>query len=338
MSSKKHEGKVLSFPKQPSSDGNPVLQNRQSLSSDDIQWGFPFDVPCLGSGSPGAEEQCRFIHRIAPTHATVNLSGPKGSGRSAIAFLMHEQSPNNSKSFWEIDFSDAETAFLQIADPIKMDDWIQSFAGGTLYLSHFDHCGLESQTLLLNLLRHLESRRVIQQHGKTRILIGSESSLDTLYAEDQIKPELFHLLSVVELVLAPLHGRIADILSIAENFLTRESASNEAHELGFSFSDAALEALLTYHWPHNAMELLQTLKTTVNRLKIDGRSLIEAKDIRPLLSQSAPSQGQPEKLKDAVRRFERAQIQRAIAEHQGSKEEAAEALGLSLASLYRKLA
>lgn len=325
---------MINFPQQQEKASQTQANASQETAAQDIQFGFPFAIPCIGSGSSYAQAQCQLIHRLAPSSTTIGLSGPSGSGKSSIAFLIHEQSPQNEKCFWEIDFSNSSDPFLDLQNPVALEHWIQSFAGGTLFLSHVECCKQDQQTVLLNLTKLLNSRRIKREFGATRFILGSEKSFDSLYTDGEIKAELFHTLQMVEVELSPLRGRISDILNIAEGFLAKASSE----DAGYSFSSPALEQLLTYSWPENAEELLKVLNSATGCLKIDGRTTIEASDIEKQLTESTAPAAKTVKLKDAVRRFERKQIQQAIAQHQGSKEDAAEALGLSLASLYRKLA
>ncbi|MDX2014468.1 MAG: sigma 54-interacting transcriptional regulator [Myxococcaceae bacterium] len=286
--------------------------------------------------------------RVAPTTSTVLLTGPSGSGKEAIARLVHQASRRARGPFVAVNcgaipgelaeselfghekgaFTGAHTAHAGVFE--RAD-------GGTLFL---DEVGELPLALQVKLLRVLEERLVTRLGGATpvavdvRLLAATNRGLEGAVQQGSFREDLFYRLNVVRLALAPLHERPDDILPLARRFLVRHAAA-----LGRApppLSQAAERALCAYPWPGNARQLGNALERALV-LKVDDGPL-DVGDLPPevvVSRQAAPRANAT--LGELIAALEREHIVRAMKRFRGVKAQAAEALGISRPTLDRKL-
>ena len=286
--------------------------------------------------------------RVAPSTSSVLLSGPSGSGKEAVARLLHQSSRRARGPFVAINcgaipgelaeselfghergaFTGAHAAHAGVFE--RAD-------GGTLFL---DEVGELPLSLQVKLLRVVEERLVTRLGGGTpvavdvRLLAATNRDLEAAVQQGTFREDLFYRLNVVRLVLAPLHERPDDILPLARRFLARHAAA-----LGRpapAFSEAAERALRAYPWPGNARQLGNALERALV-LKVDEGPL-DVGDLPPEVVVSRQATPRPNAtLAELVAALEREQIVRAMKRFRGVKVQAAEALGISRPTLDRKL-
>lgn len=208
--------------------------------------------------------------------------------------------------------------------------------GGTLVLEEVEALTVEAQT---SLLRVIETQHLIRQGGQrvvgvdVRIIATSNTDLGRAVAERRLRPELHYRLSVLTIEIPPLRARGDDVLLLLDQIL-----AVMARRLGRQvlFAPEALSALRAYPWPGNVRELETALERT---LHLSEKSVLGLADLPTPIAQTLPSVGgaAPARLYDRHAAAEREAILRVGREAAGHLGHVAERLGISRATLWRKM-
>jgi DNA-binding NtrC family response regulator len=286
---------------------------------------------------------CRQIAQVAPMSSHVLITGETGTGKELAARAIHADSARQGQPFVAINcgaipeglfesvlFGHARGAFTSAvhANP----GLIASADRGTLFLDEVAEMPLHLQ---VKLLRFIEEKEVWAV-GRTRsvrvdcrIVASTNRDLRRELAAGRFRDDLFYRLRVVHLRVPPLRERRDDIPLLVEHFIHGLNG-----KLGTRFGaidGAALHALIEHDWPGNVRELLHVVESAM--ISSAGKDTITLDDLP--VDIAAPAS--PRSLKEAAREFERQRIRDVLASTGFDKKEAARRLGLSLASLYRKL-
>lgn len=259
----------------------------------------------------GASQAMQLVIRAIREHAEgplpVFVRGENGTGMRSVARALHRLGPLASAPFTELDCA----ALVGPFDP-RVE--------GTLYLADIDALDRESQSRLLELLSH-ESRG--------RIVTSSSVDLAGMVDRGAFNDRLHARLSSVQIVLPPLRERDDDILLLARHFADR--AAKELKLPCPTFSDRALEALQSYPWPGNVVELWWTIRRLVANTRGDT---VEVPDLpAPMRSRSLGPGAALRSLADV----EAAHIQEVLAAVNGNRTRAAEILGIDRKTLREKI-
>ena len=303
----------------------------------------------LVAESPAMKALVRAATQVAPTDATVLLSGPSGSGKERIATLIHQSSRRPGGPFVAVNcgaipaelaesvlFGHEKGAFTGAVTERR--GLFERADGGTLFL---DEVGELSPALQVKLLRVLEEK-VVERLGSeelravdARVIAATHQALDKLVAAGKFREDLYYRLKVIELKLSPLSQRKEDIAPLAQHLLERS-----AEKLGIRpklLSAGALSALCQHPWPGNVRELKNALERA---LVLGGEGdRLEAADL-PAEVLAAPPIALPVggTLEVQVGAVERKAIHEAMRSARGKKARAAELLGISRPTLDKKLA
>ncbi len=298
--------------------------------------------------SPAMKALVRAATQVAPTDATVLLSGPSGSGKERIAALIHQSSRRPGGPFVAVNcgaipaelaesvlFGHEKGAFTGAV--AERRGLFERADGGTLFL---DEVGELSPALQVKLLRVLEEK-VVERLGSeelravdARVIAATHQALDKLVAAGKFREDLYYRLKVIELKLSPLSERKEDIAPLAQHLLERS-----AEKLGVRprlLSVGALNALLQHPWPGNVREL----KNALERALVLGRDgeRVEAADLPAEILVSPPiAIPVGGTLEAQVGAVERKAIHEAMKSARGKKARAAEILGISRPTLDKKL-
>jgi two-component system response regulator AtoC len=250
----------------------------------------------------------------------------------------------------------------------------QEADGGTIFL---DEVGSMSPMLQSRLLRVLQEREVRRVGDNTpvfvnvRVVAATNEPLEQRIKEGTFREDLYYRLNVISILLPPLRERLDDLPLLAAHFLQNKGSSRKGHQ--FRITRRAMEALCTYDWPGNVRELENAIERAVTLCEDD---LVRVRDLPPSLLRtinvspdveeesketaslpqtaaypikssvegavqpiptSAPHPQDSKSLKNFLRDQEIAYLNRALEQCGGDKEQAALHLGVSLATLYRKL-
>jgi transcriptional regulator with PAS, ATPase and Fis domain len=299
--------------------------------------------------SAAATEIKRQARRAALLDSTVLLSGETGTGKELLAHAIHNLSPRANRPFVSVNaaaipdtlveaelFGSAAGAYTG-ADRRGRDGKFKVADGGTLFLDEIGDMPLPLQSKLLRVLQEHEieplgSNRVLAVD--VRVIAATSSDLAARVADGRFRADLYYRLNVLELKLPALRDRIEDLPMVAERALD-EIGSRVGQPV--ELDAGALALLARHHWPGNVRELHNVLERTV---MLNESPLLKAEHLARVLpeSRAAPTPARAGALADAVAQAERRAIQLALEASRGNKAAAAQALGISRAALYEKLA
>jgi DNA-binding NtrC family response regulator len=285
------------------------------------------------------------VRRAAPTEANVLILGENGSGKELIARELHRLSTRAGKVFLTIDMGSVSESLFESelfgyrkgaftgADEDRVGR-ILAANGGTLFLDEIGNLPLNLQAKLLHVLeqRHVTPVGSDRAHPfDVRIIAATNVPARELRDEAKFRTDLLFRLNTVEVTVPPLRGRREDILPIAEYFL--EQFSRKYGGRRRSFSEAALEALRDYDWPGNVRALRHAVERAVILAENDR---LEPSDLQ--LDYAAPqatASVMPTILN--LDHMEKETILKALRKHGFNISRAASELGLTRASLYRRM-
>ncbi|WP_421978948.1 sigma-54-dependent transcriptional regulator [Roseivirga seohaensis] len=286
------------------------------------------------------------IDRVANTDANVLVLGENGTGKELIARSIHRNSKRAEKPFISVDlgaisenlfeselfghvrgsFTDAKTdraGRFEIAN------------GGTLFLDEIGNLSLPLQAKLLTAVQNRKVNRV--GSNKTidvdiRLICATNMPLYEMVQKGEFRQDLLYRINTIELKLPALRERIDDIPLLAEHYL-KDYAKKYNKDI-YKFSEATLKRLEKYSWPGNVREL----QHAVERAVIMSRdNILQPEDF-------FFNNNQPVRDKDDINLeqfnledVERILIRKVLAKHNGNITHAAQELGLTRSSLYRRL-
>lgn len=301
---------------------------------------------------PRTEQCLRLAERVADSDATVMITGESGSGKEVFARFIHDHSPRADGPFVAINCAAIPESMLEsilfgyekgaFTGAYKSKEGkFEQANGGTLLLDEISEMDIMLQA---KLLRVLQEREVERLGGSTtipldvRVLATTNRNLRDEVREGNFREDLYYRLNVFPMCLPPLRERPGDILPLARHFANRFAMSEVVE-----FSADASAKLASHRWPGNVRELENVMQRA---MILKAASTIEGKDIcfeeaTGVLSDMvdgaiAPEPGAPS-LETDMRRQEYTLIMDAI-KTEGSKQGAAERLGISPRTLRYKLA
>jgi two-component system, NtrC family, response regulator AtoC len=297
----------------------------------------------LGS-SPPMQKLYDQLGRVSPTSATVLLQGESGTGKELAAQTIHDLSRRKKAPFLPLNCGAVSPQLIESelfghekgsftgADR-QHKGYFERAHGGTLFLDEITEMPQELQVKLLRVLETGTFTRVgttQQISADVRLIAATNRSPDAAVADGKLREDLFHRLNVFPIAMPPLRDRTADIELLAQHFLDQ---LNKQEGMSKAFAPAAIAGLYAHSWPGNVREL----KNYVQRAFILADEIIDADlaptvvaapDTAPLLTVRVGST-----LDDVGRRL----IEATLAECR-SKRKAADMLGISLKTLYNRLA
>jgi two-component system nitrogen regulation response regulator NtrX len=322
-------------------------------------------------GESGAMRQIQdLIKRVAPTTASVLITGENGSGKELVAHSIHAMSPRFNKPFVEVNcaaipeelieselFGHEKGAFTG-ATQLRRGKFDLA-NGGTLFLDEIGDMSMKTQAKILRILQEQKFERVGGSQTisvEVRIVAATNKDLKAEIQRGAFREDLFYRLNVIPFAILPLRDRQQDIPLLARHFLREYCAMHgrKAREL----TGEALEVLTSYPWPGNVREL----KNLVERVVIltpeaeDGHKITAALLLGHLKDEvlgsrigqeeptpaAAPASGgeataSGRNLRDARQEFEKEFIIRSLKEHDWNISRTAQVLGIERSHLHRKI-
>jgi len=300
----------------------------------------------IGS-SPRMRELAGQVELLAASErTTVLLLGESGTGKGRIAELIHAHSPRANGPFVEVNCaahsSDALDAELFGTEDIARGSWraglLEVATGGSLFL---DEIGALPAPLQPKLLRVLEGKSFRRVGGTreiavdVRIIAATNQDLVNEVNAGSLREDLYYRLSVMPLTLPPLRSRSReDLVELIARLM--DELIPHLPNAPRTVSEEALDALLRYAWPGNIRELRNVLE----RGMIVGRgaSLLELQSLPVDVRGAAPGGSVADRLEgQSLAEVERGHIERTLRLHDGNRTHAARALGISRATLIKKI-
>ncbi len=289
-----------------------------------------------------------MISRVAPTSATVLITGETGTGKELVARAIHKSSPRAQKPFVAVNcaaftetlleselFGHEKGAFTG-ADRLHQG-LFEAAHEGTLFL---DEAGEMSQTTQAKLLRVLAEGKILRV-GSTkprdvdvRVVVATHRDLEERVKQGLFRQDLYYRLAVVPIALAPLRKRREDIPGLCEIFL--RAVSRELKIAPRTLSTAAIEKLKRYDFPGNIRELRNLIERA---LILSTNAEIGSEDfpLGPNAPETLAAMPETVNLREVLEQTEKDLIARALKSAAGVQAEAARRLQLSRSDLAYKL-
>ena len=294
------------------------------------------------------------VKRLAPTDASVLITGDTGTGKELIAQAIHQNSPRKKKPFVALNCAALSEHLLESelfghvrgsftgaeADRVGR---VQHADGGTLFLDEVGDMPMPTQIKLLRVLENGEIVKVGQNEPTSvnvRVLSATNRDLEDAIESGAFRRDLFHRLKVVSIDLPALTQRRDDVVPLVDYFRRHFAKRHKKTIKGIS--PTASRALIDYDWPGNVRQLRNIVESMV---VVDADEMLDLDDLPPELvdedSQPIGDEAVPAGPSNLVGRplaeIERWAIEETLKLTGGNREETARILGIGARTLYRRL-
>jgi DNA-binding NtrC family response regulator len=296
----------------------------------------------------------RLIEKVADTESTILIQGESGTGKELVARALHYKSSRQHHPFVTINCSALPDNLLESElfghrkgsfTGALMDNagLFEEGHNGTLFLDEIDSMSQQLQTKLLRVLQERQIRRVGDNRQipvNVRLITASNGSLKAKTRTGGFREDLYFRLDVIPIEIPPLRERMEDVPLLVHWFLRKQADQTGTEQKTMEAN--AMERLVRYTWPGNVRELENAIERAC---ALSDGGQIRAEDLPPhVLHESGAFEKTPDSewrvgqpLDDFVRNQERKYIEMTLKFNQGSREKTASMLGISIATLYRKL-
>ncbi len=294
------------------------------------------------------------VKRLAPTDASVLITGDTGTGKELIAQAIHQNSPRKKKPFVALNCAALSEHLLESelfghvrgsftgaeADRVGR---VQHADGGTLFLDEVGDMPMPTQIKLLRVLENGEIVKVGQNEPTSvnvRVLSATNRDLEEAIESGDFRRDLYHRLKVVSIGLPALSERRDDIVVLVDHF--RRHFAKRHKKTIKSISPAASRILIDYDWPGNVRQLRNIVESMV---VVDADETLDVDDLPPELVDEVPegleapptTSGPSRLIGRPLADIERWAIEETLKLTGGNREETARILGIGARTLYRRL-
>jgi two-component system, NtrC family, response regulator AtoC len=309
------------------------------------------------------QDVLRMVSRLKDTRTPVLISGESGTGKELVARAIHFRGAFSARPFVAVDCGSLVPTLIEselfgyekgaFTGALKSKQGLfQAADGGAIFLDEVGELPVELQAKLLRVLQEKEVRPVgSNQRVKVdvRVIAATNRDLEAAYKAGTFRKDLYFRLNVVTLHVPALRERRSDIPMLVNWFCERYAPGSDLR-----VSSAAMKALMQYDWPGNVRELENCVERAV---ALGNGRIIDLSDLPPTIAASAPLAPFPAEATSSLvselaaggrvasapptstdlEDIERATIQRVFEQVKGDKALAGRMLGISRATLYRKL-
>jgi DNA-binding NtrC family response regulator len=323
---------------------------RQNLSQENkylreqLSKGLPLEE--VVGKSPAFAKVLEMVERVAPLVSTVLITGESGTGKEVIARAIHRKSLRASSKFIPVNCAaipenlvESELfGYMKGAFTGATRDKVGLFKvaeGGTIFLDEIVSVPLNLQ---VKLLRAIEQKEIMPVGGTkpevidVRIVAATNKNLADEVEKGNFRTDLYYRLNVIDILIPPLRERVDDIPELVDHFLKVYNV--QLSKKITRIDPAVLGVFKSYEWKGNVRELENVMERAM--IMCDGDTL-RLDHFPQVYSQHAAADDLQSGLKGAVRKFERDTILKALELVGHDKSKAANMLGMSLSSLYRKM-
>lgn len=294
--------------------------------------------------SPAMLEVLQMIEKVAATEANVLILGENGTGKELIARALHRRSDRRERIFVNVDMGAIpETLFESDLFGYKKgaftdakEDKAGRFEvahGGTLFLDEIGNIPLNLQSKLLTVIQNRKVTRVGAIEPRPidiRLVCATNKSLQEMVKEGDFREDLLYRINTIEIHLPPLRDRREDIETLVEHYVKLYASKYKKSEL--AVSKGAVQKLEGYAWPGNIRELQHAIERAV--IMTSGNELTE-EDFLLVRTGSNKEASLSDDL--TLEELEKAALKKALQKHKGNITKTAEELGLTRASVYRRI-
>lgn len=320
-------------------------ENQMLRSQVERQW----DFDSLVGRSAAMREVMELVRRVAPTPSTVLITGESGVGKEVVARAIHHFSEYRDRIFLPVNCGAIPETLLEsqlfghmrgsfTGAIANQEGLFQRARGGTIFLDEIADLPLSLQ---VKLLRAIEAKEILPIGASTpikvevRIIAATNRNLAKAVEEGTFREDLYYRLNVIGIEIPPLRERREDIPLLVEHFIRLHNRELKRNYKGVD--SATMKLLMSLPWKGNVRELDNVIE---HAMILGSGEWITVRDLPRALQQDAgvvPELADTDNLRDAVRAFEKAHIQSVLAKCNQDKKQAAQRLGVSLSSLYRKM-
>lgn len=287
----------------------------------------------------------KIVKKVATTDANVLILGENGTGKEVIAKAIHQQSHRKDNVFITVDMGSITESLFESelfghkkgAFTDAKEDRAGRFEvanGGSLFLDEIGNLPLPLQSKLLTVLQKREVVRVGTNKPipiDIRLICATNMPLYEMVERNEFRQDLLYRINTVEIHLPPLRERGEDIALLANHFL--EIYAKKYRKNVKRFAPATLKKFEKYHWPGNVRELQHAIERAV--IMCD-EEVLQPSDFMFLVEKNdAPTENDFSQFD--LDTMEKVMIQKALSKFDGNISKAAESLGLTRASLYRRM-
>ena len=243
--------------------------------------------------SPALQQVLNRVAKVAPTDATVFITGETGTGKELIARAIHKASKRSGRAFVSVNcaaisqpliaselFGHEKGAFTGATE--RRLGRFELAEGGTIFLDEVGDLPKETQVVLLRVLQEHEFERIGGNKSiktNVRVVVATNRNLEDAMAAGTFRQDLFYRLNVFPLEIPPLRERIKDIPTLVHYFIDRYA--REAGKRIKSVSKDTLDLFLSYPWPGNIRELRNVIERSMilcdsENFSVDERWLCSA--------------------------------------------------------------
>ena len=296
------------------------------------------------------QDVLRMVSRLKDTRTPVLITGESGTGKELVARAIHFRGAFANRPFVAVDCGSLVPTLIEselfgyekgaFTGALKSRTGLfQSADGGTIFLDEIGELPLEMQAKLLRALQEKEVRPVGSNQPvkvDVRVIAATNRDLEKEYRSGTFRKDLYFRLNVVTLHVPPLRERRSDIPMLAHWFLDRCAPGRSVQ-----VTNAAMKSLLQYDWPGNVRELENCVERA---LALGNQQIIDVDDLPQAIASTSPASENSVTSQSAqaysttdLEDIERTTIERVFQQVKGDKALAGKMLGISRATLYRKL-
>ena len=311
--------------------------------------GMETDLYGVVGASAKIQDVLRMVSRLKDTRTPVLITGESGTGKELIARAIHFRGALASRPFVAVDCGSLVPTLIEselfghekgaFTGAIRSKPGLfQTANSGTVFLDEIGELPPEMQAKLLRVLQEKEIRPVGSNQKlkvDVRVIAATNRDLEAEYRSGTFRKDLYFRLNVVTVHLPSLRERRPDIPMLVHWFLDRY-AKGESVQV----TSAAMKCMLQYDWPGNVRELENCIERAV---ALGDHRTIDVGDLPPAIVQASPYEPADADISEStlsstdLEDIERATIQRVFEQVNGDKVRAGKMLGISRATLYRKL-
>lgn len=303
--------------------------------------------------SPQIKEILEFVDKIADNDSPALIEGEFGSGKQTVARTIHNHSRRNDAPFKVLHCSSLPEDLLELelfgggnSGGTGTRTIFQRAQGGTVLIEEITVMPPRLQSQLDAYLEGINEQRlrgVLPPQLDCRIIASSNEPLESWVKDGRFREDLYYRISVIPITVPPLRQRKDDISLLIDHFLDNHTKLNDTKKK--EVDKYSMELMTNYKWPGNVDELQNAIERAC---ALSDGNKIRPVDLPPKITQKVEiSDDENEQLRhqlpigtslsDYIKKQERIFIRETLKYNEGSREKTASMLGVSIATLYRKM-